>query len=165
MNHTIRQSNTNRIEHAETYNRIKHFCHKHYFDCDTFEKIFKDNGKVQIKNFTRKHPCKKLRQILLFFYMKIMKLPSAQFFIPRIIIKIFFESINNIMKGKIHLQHFHTTGQIIGYAHSFFNLSFPLLAHNLFGFDFFFFAKEVRLWVWRIKYLLIGGTNFQMRIM
>lgn len=91
MNHTIRQSNTNRIEHAETYNRIKHFCHKHCFDCDTFEKIFKDNGKVQIKNFTRKHPCKKLRQILLFFYMKIMKLPSAQFFIPRIIIKFFLK--------------------------------------------------------------------------
>ena len=80
-------SNINHIEHAE----IAHFCHKHCFDCDTFEKIFKDNGKVQIKNFTRKYPCKKLRQILVFFYMKIMKLPSAQYFIPSIIINFFLK--------------------------------------------------------------------------
>ena len=67
-----------------------------------------------------------------------MKFPSTQYFLLYILIKKFFESINNIMEVKIHL-----TGEMYGYAHSFCHLKvrekkdfFPLFALNLFGFNF-----------------------------
>ena len=59
----------------------------------------------------------------------------------------------------------HITGKIIGYAHSFCNQKvrenknqISVIADNLFGFDFFFFLKGLRLGVWRTKNISIGGT-------
>lgn len=50
--------------------------------------------------------------------------------------------------------------------HSFRNLKIwenknqiSVIAHNLFGFDFFFFLKGLRLGAWRITYLCIGRKN------
>ena len=34
-----------------------------------------------------------------------------------------------------------------------------VIAHNLFGFDFFFFLKGIRLIVWKTTNLSIGGSN------
>lgn len=70
------------------------------------------------------------------------------------------------MYGKIILHHSQVTGEIKGLAHSFCNQNvgenknyFSLFAHNLFGFDFFFMLKGIRLCAWRTKNLSIEGSN------
>ena len=57
-------------------------------------------------------------------------------------------------------------GKIVGYAQDFCNKklkenqnTIPVLAHNLFRFDFSFVVKGLRLCVWRTKNLNIGGRN------
>ena len=64
------------------------------------------------------------------------------------------------------IHHSHITGEIIDYSHGFSNRNVRenknniiVIAHNLFGFDFFFFLKGVRLSVWKTKNLSIGGSN------
>ena len=59
------------------------------------------------------------------------------------------------------------TGKIIGYAHDFCNTcliecekpEIPCFAHNLFGFDFFYFVKGFSVTAWRSKELSVGGNN------
>ena len=58
------------------------------------------------------------------------------------------------------------TGEIKGYVHSFCNekvrenyFKIPVVAHNLFRFDFFFLLKGLRSSVWRTRDITIGGKN------
>ena len=58
----------------------------------------------------------------------------------------FLSSIDLIIHGTNVIHHSHITDEVIGYAHSFCNKEvrenknqISLIAHNLFGFDFFFF--------------------------
>ena len=78
----------------------------------------------------------------------------------------FLDNVNCLIYSKNVIHHSHITGDIIGYAHSFCNLKvgenknqISVIAHNLFGFDFFFFLKGLKLGSWRIRNILIGGTN------
>ena len=58
-------------------------------------------------------------------------------------------------------------GEIIGYAHDFCNrkvvelekVESPCIAHNLFGFDFWYFMKGFSTTSWCSKELIAGGTN------
>ena len=67
----------------------------------------------------------------------------------------FLENVRNIIFGSEAIHHWHITYEIIDYAHRFFNQKLrgnknqiEVIAHNLFGFDFFFFLKGLRLGVW-----------------
>ena len=67
---------------------------------------------------------------------------------------------------KVHLHHSHITGKIIGYAHDFCNarvkennMEIPVIAHNLFGFDLYYFIKGYIASAWCSKELKIGGNN------
>ena len=58
----------------------------------------------------------------------------------------FLENIVAIMEDNLCIHHSHVTGEIKGYAHFFCNektrenyFKIPVIAHNLFRFDFFFF--------------------------
>ena len=58
------------------------------------------------------------------------------------------------------------TGKIVGYAHSFCSekvrenyYKIPVVAHNLFRFDFFFLMKGMRASVWETRDIVIGGKN------
>ena len=81
--------------------------------------------------------------------------------------KKFFNHVHNQITQKLHLHHSHITGQIIGYAHNFCNRKviesekqqIPCIAHNLFGFDFWFFMKGFSTTSWCSKELSAGGTN------
>ena len=61
----------------------------------------------------------------------------------------FFINVHSLTKIKIHLDHSHITGKIIGYAHDFCNTKvteksspdIPVIVHNLFGFDLYCFIK------------------------
>ena len=64
-------------------------------------------------------------------------------------ISAFFINAHSLIKIKIHSDHSHITGKIMGYAHDFCNTKvteksspdIPVIAHNLFGFDFYCFIK------------------------
>ena len=66
----------------------------------------------------------------------------------------------------MHLHHSHITGKILGYAHDFCNWNvcenkseIAMIAHNLFGFDMFFFIKGCRATAWNTKDLNFGRAN------
>ena len=66
-----------------------------------------------------------------------------------------------------HLHHSHITGKIFGYARDFCNTTLvekstpeiPFVAHNLFGFDLFYYMKAYIASAWCAKELNIGGNN------
>ena len=72
-----------------------------------------------------------------------------------------------MIKVKFHLHHLHITGKIEGYSHDFCNTALiektkpdiPFIAHNLFGFDLYYFIKAYIASAWCSKSLNIGGTN------
>ena len=95
-----------------------------------------------------------------------MDFPHGRFDYETLTTLNFFESVHRIINVKIHLHHSHVTGKIIGYAHDFCNVKvranqnqFSCIAHNFFGFDMFFLIKGIRLSVWGIKDVNIGGTG------
>ena len=60
--------------------------------------------------------------------------------------------VDNLIYGTNIIHHSRITGKVIGYAHSSRNLKVrenrnqvSVIAHHLFGFDFFFFKKGLRL--------------------
>ena len=60
----------------------------------------------------------------------------------------FFFNIHRLIKVKTHLHHSHVTGEILCYTHGFCNLRVKennieilAIAHNLFGFDLYYFIK------------------------
>ena len=64
------------------------------------------------------------------------------------------------------IHHSHVTGEIKGYALSFCNengrenyFKIPVVAHNLFRFNFFFLLKGLESGVWRTRDITIGGKN------
>ena len=79
----------------------------------------------------------------------------------------FFINVHHLIKRKIYLHHSHITGKILGYTHDFCNTKFtkkstpdiPVIAHNLFGFDLYYFLKGYIASAWCSKELNIGGTN------
>ena len=78
--------------------------------------------------------------------------------------KNFIENVRETLNNTIQLHHFHGTGEIIGYSHSYCNhkgrenyFKVLVVAHSLFRFDFFFLLKGLRTAVWRTKDIKIGG--------
>ena len=79
----------------------------------------------------------------------------------------FFLNVNRLIRGKYHLHHSHITGNIVGYGHYICNTAYiekatseaPFIAHNLFGFDLFYFSKTYIASAWYLKELNNGGNN------
>ena len=68
---------------------------------------------------------------------------------------------------KIHLHHSHVTGKILGYAQDFCNTKviekcepdIPVIPHNLFGSDLYYFINGYIASAWCSKELNIGENN------
>lgn len=80
--------------------------------------------------------------------------------------KKFIENISSTLKNTRCIHHSHITGERFGYSHMFCNekvrenyYKIPVVAHNLFRFDFFFTVKELRAGVWKTRDIVIGGKN------
>ena len=78
----------------------------------------------------------------------------------------FLSNMIAIAKDRRVIHHSHVTGKIIGYAHDFCNekcrenyFTIPVIAHNQFRFDFFFYLKGIRPSIWETKEISIGGKN------
>lgn len=79
--------------------------------------------------------------------------------------KKFIKNLKSIMKNTHCIHHCHVTGEIKGYAHMFCNekvrenyFRIPVIAHNLFRFD-FFLLKGLRSGVWKTRDIFITGKN------
>ena len=80
--------------------------------------------------------------------------------------KKFLSNLTGILTKTKCAHHSHITGNIYGYAHTFCNKNvrenyyeIPVIAHNLFRFDFLFLVKGLRASVWKTKDIIIGGKN------
>ena len=95
-----------------------------------------------------------------------MRFPKSKFKYEKITTDNLFRNVHKLIKVKIHLHHSHVTGEIFGYSHDFRNWKIsenkneiPLIAHNQFGFDMFYFMKSDRTSAWGSKDLNFGGNN------
>ena len=95
-----------------------------------------------------------------------MDFPKCDLMFETITTKGFFEIVYRIFNVKIHLHHSHVTGKIYDYAHNFCNwkvkenqLECSCIAHNYFGFDFYFTLKGIWLSCWQTEEINIDGTN------
>ena len=80
--------------------------------------------------------------------------------------KKFIENIKSVIENTYCIHHLHVTGEIQGYAQTFCNekgrenyFRIPVIAHNLFRFDFFLLLKVLRAAVWKTRGIVIGGKN------
>ena len=78
----------------------------------------------------------------------------------------FLTNLYSIHTNKTVVHHSHVSGRIVGFAHDFCNLkvrenyyTIPVIAHNQFRFDFFFFLKGIRPTVWETTQIKIGVKN------
>ena len=61
-----------------------------------------------------------------------------------------FSNVISLIYGKIHVHHFHVTGEKLENIYIE-KINFSLFPHNLSGIDFVFIVKGIRLSVWRTK--------------
>ena len=84
-----------------------------------------------------------------FVYQRLIDFLQGRFDYETTATMIFFENVHRIINVKIHLHLSHVTSKIIGYSHDFSNMKvrenqnlLSCIAHNVFAFDMFFFAKR-----------------------
>ena len=143
------------------------------------EERFSDESIYEIKNTINKTEIKNALyqsrgsvykfnlKVYAFVYDELLILPISDIEYDAITTNNFFVHVHRLIKGKVHLHHSHITGQILGYSHDFCNTSvieksnseIPFIAHNFFGFDFFYFMKTYIATAWFSKELNVGGTN------
>ena len=124
------------------------FCSDYFGDIGG---LINEIKRVEIKNTNTKTP-KFTLQIYGHVYMRLMDFPKCDLIFEATATKGFFKSVYRIVNNKIHLHYSHVTGKIYSYAHNFCNwkvrenqLSFSCIAHNCFGFDFYFMLKGFML--------------------
>ena len=140
---------------------IDHDCMEHILtrdlneECKSFEDLYNliDETKIKTSRFTKKGDLKwlRLRKRTPFVYIRIMKFPKAEFVEDTLILSNFLQNVTSIMYDQDVIHHSHTTGEIISRAHGFYNRkvrenknNVSVIAHNFFGFDFFFLLKGIR---------------------
>ena len=106
-------------------------------------------------------------KIYAYVYTELIDFPRSDMSYDTLTTNQFFINVHRLIKVKFHLHHSHITGKIYGYAHDFCNTSviekpspdIPIVANNLFAFDFYYFCKAYVASAWCSKALNIGGTN------
>ena len=88
-----------------------------------------------------------------FFYSAMIRFYKTDKVKGILLFKNFIENLKGMMNNKTYLHHSHIGGEIIGYAHSFCNAKvrenkyrIPVVVHNFFRFDFFFFIEGFKGW-------------------
>ena len=105
-------------------------------------------------------------KLLVFFYSKIVKFCKTDKVKGIPLSKRFIENLLGIKDDGYVKHHSHITGKFIGFAHPYCNrkvrenyFKTPVVANNLFKFDFFFLLKGLRSGVWKTQDTNIGGKN------
>ena len=151
-------------------NDLKEFLEEKFPEIDDIDKPKLNIELVEIKNNIKSTGANKIPRFNLklyaFVYNSLIDFPKSKFNYEIITTNKFFGKVHRCIKVKIHLHHSHITGEIFGYSHDFCNWKvketkseIPLIAHNLFGFDMFYFIKGCRASAWGSKDLNFGRNN------
>ena len=145
--------------------KLSNFIEEHCAGTKNYHEITKQIKETEIKHFSPKIP-KFCQQLNAFVYGHLTKFPRSNIEYKPVTTSNFLRNVYKILKIKTHLHHSHTTGEILGYAHDFFNwkvrenkTEFSCITHNFFEFDMYFFIREYRATTWNSKNLNIGGTG------
>ena len=132
----------------------------------TISELRENIDAVEIKNLTKSKIPHRLLKVMAYVYQNLICFPSSKFEYEIVASVNFFRNLHRILKVKVHLHHSHITGDIKGYSHDFCNWTvreykteLSIIAHNLFGFDTFFFLKGFQATTWNTKNVSIGGNN------
>ena len=106
-------------------------------------------------------------KVYAFVYDMLVYFPSSDIQYGTFTTSSFLINVHCLIKMKNHLHHSQITGKILGYAHDFCNkkvteksaLDIPVIAHNSFGFDLYYFIKGYIASAWCSEELNIGGAN------
>ena len=140
------------------------------FNDDSIDDIKNHIMKTEIKNALstsyKKVPKFNLK-IYAFVYDELIYFPKSDIQYETFTTKNFFVHVHRLIKMKVHLHHSHITGKIISYPHYFCNTAviektspdIPVVAHNLFGFDLYYFIIDYIASAWCSKSLNIAGNN------
>ena len=108
----------------------------------------------------------KIKSLVGFVYERVMGFQPTDALKGAVISENFLSNVDNLIYGTSVIHHSHVTGEVIEYARCFCNLKvrrnrnqISVIAHNLFGFGFFFFLKGIRLGEWRTTDLSISRKN------
>ena len=112
----------------------------------------------------------KIKSLVGFVYERVMGFLPTDELKGAVISENFLSNVDNLIYGTSVIHHSHVTGEVIEYARCFCNLKvrrnrnqISVIAHNLFGFVFFFSLKGLRLGEWRTTDLSISGKNLTNR--
>ena len=160
--------NNSNLKISDLSINARDFIENNFSDCDIElikEEIFETDIKNALK--TCKYQIPKINlKIYAFLYDALFCFPFNGE-LDSITSNKFFTHVHNQIKQKLHIHHSHITGQIFRYTHDFCNKrvvelqnpEIPCIAHNLFGFDFWFFMKGYSTTAWQSKNLNCGGGN------
>ena len=106
-------------------------------------------------------------KVYAFVYDMLVYFPNSDIHYETFTTSAFFINVHHLIKMKINLHHSHITGKILGYAQDFCNTKIteksaadiPVIVHNLYGFDLYYFIKGYIASAWCSNELNIGGTN------
>ena len=104
-------------------------------------------------------------KVYAYIYNELLFFPLSDIDYETITTNKLFLHTHQLIKGKAHLHHLHITSKIIGYSHDFCNTrvteknGIPFIAHNVFGFDIFYFLKTFVASAWCTKEVNVGGNH------
>ena len=156
------------IRFRDLSTEVAQFLEDNFNDCD-MSFIKEQILETEIKNIektSKKSVPKVYLKVYAYLYDELISFPKSGE-IDAITSDKLFIHVHNQIKQKLHLHHSHVTGEIKGFAHDFCNTKvvelesaeIPVIAHNLFRFDYWFFLKGYSTTAWTTKELSAGGNN------
>ena len=137
------------LPNVDDIETLKRFFNKDLVDYDYFSEVYEAIDAFKIIEKYGDYGRKKnvhINKIIGVTYPNIMKFKTTNKVKGVIFCSHFLDNVSCLIYNKNVIHHSHKIGDIIGCAHSFWNLKVmknknqtSAIAHNLFGFDFFFF--------------------------
>ena len=140
------------------------------FNDDSIDDIKNHIMKTEIKNALstsyKKVPKFNLK-IYAFVYDELVYFPKSDIQYETFTTKNFFIHVHRLIKMKVHFHQTHITGKIIGHSHGFCNTTvvektspdIPVIVHNLFGLNLYYFIKGYIAPAYCSKSLNVAGNN------
>ena len=145
-----------------TKNFVQNECENNF----TITKLKDNINETEVKNLTRSKIPARLLKVIAYVYQNLIFFPCHKFEFETAVSAHFFRNLYRLLKCKIHLHHSHLMGKIEGYVHDFCNWTvrenkteLSVIAHNLFGFDAFYFLKGFQASVWGTKNISVGSNR------
>ena len=100
--------------------RLNNFLREKCADCENFEDLTEAINSVEVKHSARNEKMSKFTQnIYAYVYSRLIDFPERAISYETVTTTNFFQNIDRIVKKKVHLDHSHGTGEILGYMHDF----------------------------------------------